>query len=150
MRLNSGVWEQNSNKLVAVLALRPELCFGSHHRKSILTVALAASEGQEFTSAFFNYVDVLSSWSLSSGRDSFGEGWWWWGSGGALTRRLPLRLSVRVQESAPSPGQRQEWGQARRAPNYVWVGWTQPPLALPTLYSRALYSKWKRGTLTSW
>lgn len=68
------MWEHNSNKLVAVLELRPELCFGSHHRKSILTVALAASEGQEFTSAFFNYVDVLSSWSLSSGGDSFGEG----------------------------------------------------------------------------
>lgn len=88
LRLNSGAWEQNSNKPVAVLALRPELCFGSHHRKSILTVALTASEGQEFTSAFFNYVDVLSSWSLSSGRDGFGEGEG--GSGGGLTRRLPL------------------------------------------------------------
>lgn len=64
---NSRVWEQRIIKLVVGLAQYAELCFESHHRKSIHWLLYR----QGFTSVPFNEIDILSSWSLSSG----GEGW---------------------------------------------------------------------------
>lgn len=87
-----------------------ELCFESRHRKSIHLDLTGADFCSRWMSSllWLNRCIILLTWSLSpSGGGGGGAGW------GLSPVGFHSWRSPRVQESALSPGQRQEWGQTR-------------------------------------
>lgn len=84
-----------------------ELCFESRHRKSIHLDLTGADFCSRWMSSllWLNRCIILLTWSLSPGGG--GAGW------GLSPVGFHSWRSPRVQESALSPGQRQEWGQTR-------------------------------------